>query len=472
MAGEAGARSLNAHTGVAVGIDLGTSNTVVAAVDGGRARAIVDDVSRQVLVPSVCAFHPSGAVLVGAEAKRRRLQDPKNTIFSAKRLIGRAWTSREVAQARARLPYELREGKNASVVIRARNADYTLPEVSAFVLRKAKAIAEASLGHKVERAVITCPANFDDLQRAATKLAGQLAGIEVLRVLNEPTAAALAYGYGREGQERILVYDFGGGTFDVTLLERSGDLFEVKATGGDMYLGGDDVDAAVAVRLAEGFAAKHFYDPRADRDVFEHVRDAAEELKVRLSSEERATITLEDVAFGPGGKSLRFDFAMDRAELGALADPLIDRTLRVCRRTLERAAIDLGSIDQVILVGGTTLIPRVRERVAELFARSRTKIVDGVSPFEVVAVGAAIQAYAMTEGEGSEDGARALATLKASRSGNPPPPPELQPIPIPAPALAPAPAPALLPAPSRRIPLWLVAAALFVALLIAWLTVR
>ncbi|HEY2511620.1 MAG TPA: Hsp70 family protein [Polyangiaceae bacterium] len=474
MAGAAGARSLNVLAGASVGIDLGTSNTVVAAVESGRAHALVDDVSRQVLVPSVCAFHPSGTVLVGTEAKRRRLQDPKNTIFSAKRLIGRAWTSREVAQARARLPYELREGKNSSVVIRARDADYTLPEVSAFVLRKAKAIAEASLGRKVDRAVITCPANFDDLQRAATKLAGQLAGIDVLRVLNEPTAAALAYGYGREGQERILVYDFGGGTFDVTLLERSGDLFEVKATGGDMYLGGDDVDAAVAVRIAEGFAAKHFYDPRADRDVFEHVRDAAEELKVRLSTEEQATITLEDVAFGPGGKSLRFDYTMSRAELGALADPLIDRTLRVCRRTLERAAIDLRAIDQVILVGGTTLIPRVRERVTELFAQSRTKIADGVSPFEVVAVGAAIQAYAMTEGEVSEEGARALAALKASRSGSIPPPAAIPPASVPAPIPAPAPIPVPVPDPaaSRRIPLSLVAAALAVALLIAWLTVR
>ena len=285
----------------AVGIDLGTSNTVVAYVRDGQARAITDDLSKEPLIPSVCAFHPSGAVLVGREAKERRLQDPKNTVFSTKRLIGRAWGSKEIAQARARLPYELRQGKNSSVLVAARNKEFTLPEISAFVLRKAKAIADVGLKATVDRAVITCPANFDDLQRGATKLAGKLAGLEVLRVLNEPTAAALAYGYGKEGQERILVYDFGGGTFDVTILERQGDFFQVRATAGDSYLGGDDIDAAIANRIAEGFAAKHFYDPRADKQVFEHVREAAEKLKMKLSREERSTIELVNVAFGVGG---------------------------------------------------------------------------------------------------------------------------------------------------------------------------
>ena len=179
------------------------------------------------------------------------------------------------------------------------------PEISAFILRKAKGIAEVSLKKSVNRAVITCPANFDDLQRGATKLAGRLAGLEVLRVLNEPTAAALAYGYGKEGQERILVYDFGGGTFDVSLLERQGDFFQVRATAGDSYLGGDDIDAAIANRIAEGFAAKHFYDPRADKQVFEHVREAAEKLKLKLATQERATIELVNVAFGVGGNHSR-----------------------------------------------------------------------------------------------------------------------------------------------------------------------
>jgi molecular chaperone DnaK len=405
----------------AVGIDLGTSNTVVAHVEAGNARAL-KDAGGDLVIPSVCAFHPSGAVLVGREAKERRLQDPKNTVFSTKRLLGRPWTSKEIGQARVRLPYELREGKNSSVLVIARGKEFTLPDISAFVLRKAKSIAEASIGGAVDRAVITCPANFDELQRGATKLAGKLAGLEVLRVLNEPTAAALAYGYGREGQERILVYDFGGGTFDVTLLERRGDVFRVRSTAGDSYLGGDDIDNAIAVRISEGFAQKHFYDPRADRQVFEHVREAAEKLKVKLSDSDRASIELVDVAFGAGGKSLSFEFAMDRAELAPLADPLIDKTFKVCRKALENAHVDVGAVDQVLLVGGSTLIGRVRERVAEFFRREPA---DGVSPFEAVAIGASIQAAAMTGATTEEDDIPtldALVMLRDIRSLPPPPP--------------------------------------------------
>ena len=228
---------------VAVGIDLGTSNTVVAHVDGGVARAIADTLSNELIIPSVCAFHPSGAVLIGREAKERRLQDSKNTVFSTKRLIGRPWGSREVAQARARLPYELKQGKNSSVLVVSRGKEYTLPEISAFVLRKAKAIAELALKKPATRAVITCPANVDDLQRGATKLAGKLAGLEVLRVLNEPTAAALAYGYRRRpaGATGVVV-DLGGGTFDVTVMEYDGAELKVRATGGDAYLGGANFD--------------------------------------------------------------------------------------------------------------------------------------------------------------------------------------------------------------------------------------
>jgi molecular chaperone DnaK len=404
----------------AVGIDLGTSNTVVAHVDGGVAHAIADDITKEILIPSVCAFHPSGAILVGREAKTRRLQDPKNTVFSTKRLIGRPWGAKEVAQARVRLPYELKEGKNASVLVLSRQKEYTLPEISAFVLRKAKAIADVALKKPVARAVITCPANFDDLQRGATKLAGKLAGLEVLRVLNEPTAAALAYGYGKEGQERILVYDFGGGTFDVTLLERKGDIFQVRATAGDSYLGGDDIDAAIANRIAEGFAAEHFYDPRADRQVFEHVREAAEKLKVKLGSEDHGSIELVDVAFGAGGKSLGFEFSMTRGELAQLADPFIEQTFKVCKKALDLAKVDLRGVDQVLLVGGSTLIPRVRERAAHFFAHEPAV---GVSPFEAVAVGAAIQAYAMTDALEDDAGIPTHAALKASRTVSVPPPP-------------------------------------------------
>jgi molecular chaperone DnaK len=419
---DGGRAAQGADAGAAVGIDLGTSNTVVAHVDAGLAQALTDRASDQLVIPSVCAFHPSGVVLVGQEAKDRRLQDPKNTVFSTKRLLGRPWSSKEIAQARVRLPYELREGKNSSVLVVARNKEYTLPEISAFVLRKAKAIAEASVGKSVDRAVITCPANFDDLQRGATKLAGKLAGLEVLRVLNEPTAAALAYGYGKEGQERILVYDFGGGTFDVTLLERRGAIFRVRSTAGDSYLGGDDIDGAVANRIAEGFAEKHFYDPRADKQVFEHVREAAEKLKVKLSKDEQASIELVDVAFGVGGKSLTFEFSMKRSELAPLADPFIEKTFKVCKKALANAGVEMKDIDQVLLVGGSTLIGRVRERVTEFFEREPAS---GVSPFEAVAIGAAIQASAMTEASTEEDDVPTLDALVMLKNIVTVPPPSL-----------------------------------------------
>jgi molecular chaperone DnaK len=481
----------------AVGIDLGTSNTVVAHADSASARALADDVGRDVLLPSVCAFHPSGAVVVGREAKARRLQDPKNTIFSAKRLIGRPWGTKEVAQARARLPYDLRQGKNASVLVAVRGKEYTLPEVSAFILRKAKATAEVALACSVDRAVVTCPANFDDLQRGATKLAGKLAGLQVLRILNEPTAAALAYGYGKAGEELILVYDFGGGTFDVSVLVRQGDFFQVRATAGDSYLGGDDIDAAVANRMAEAFAAKHFYDPRADSQVFEQVRAAAEEIKVRLAVEERASLELSDIAFGAGGKTLPFDFAMTRAELGAIVDPFVERTFRVCRHALEQAAVDVRQVDQILLVGGSTLVPRVRERVSELFGREPAA---GVSPFEAVAVGAAIQAHAMSEVEEDESGVPSSAALAAARKlidlrpapSTPSRAPVIEPLPAPAPVAAPVvnvpealSAPVLSSGPSRfviekapseapapRARTWIFVAAAAALALLAWLVLR
>src|SRR5258706_6546875 len=227
--------------GVAVGIDLGTTNTVVAAVRDGRAVTLADEEGRR-LIPSVVSFHPNGSVLVGEGAKDRRLIDPANTVYSVKRLIGRSWQSEEVQQARGRFPFELKEGAKNSTLVMARGENYALPEISAFVLRRAKAIAEAALGETVDRAVVTVPANFNDLQRASTKVAGKLAGLEVLRILNEPTAAALAYGQTTTAAERLAVYDLGGGTFDITLLDLSGNVFEVLATAGDTALGGDDFD--------------------------------------------------------------------------------------------------------------------------------------------------------------------------------------------------------------------------------------
>jgi molecular chaperone DnaK len=376
-----------------VGIDLGTSNTVVAHADGESARTLRDD-GVFPLIPSIVSFHPSGAVLVGRAARERRTIDAKNTIFGAKRLIGRVWDSSEAQESQKRLPFELRQGKNNSIRVMARGEIYGLPEISAFVLRKAKAVAEAALGDTVDRAVITVPANFDELQREATKLAGRLAGLDVIRVLNEPTAAALSYGYGRDAREQIAVYDFGGGTFDLTLLSLTKTVFRVRATSGDMFLGGDDIDLAIANRIAETFLKKHYYDPRSHAQVFDLLRTAAEDLKMRLSTETEVTVNLDEVMYGFGGQSIRFEFTMTRAELNALIAPLVDRTLAVCSAAMDLIRASPKDFDRLVLVGGTTRIPLVRERAAELFGREP---VLGVDPDEAVALGASIHAMAQSK---------------------------------------------------------------------------
>jgi molecular chaperone DnaK len=374
-----------------VGIDLGTTNTVVAAVTDGNARALSDE-QKHTLIPSVVSFHPNGTVLVGRGAKERRTVDPSNTIFSIKRLIGRSWDTEEVRRARARLPFEMREGPGQAALVVARGETYTLPEISAFVLRKAKSMADATLGERVEQAVITVPANFNDLQRAATKVAGRVAGLEVSRILNEPTAAALAYGYGKSSSERLAVYDFGGGTFDVTLLDLSNNVFEVLATAGNTFLGGDDIDLAIAERMADQFLRQHRYDPRTDPLAFHRFRLAAEEIKHRLSDTGEVSIEITEVTHGPGGKALALQFSMTRGELELLAGPIVDKTFDVCREALSVARLGVGELDQVLLVGGSTRIPLVRRRVEEFFRRETQS---HVNPDEVVAIGAAIQATAL-----------------------------------------------------------------------------
>ncbi len=389
-----------------IGIDLGTTNTVVAVVKDGQASAIPDE-NGNVLMPSVVSFHPSGNVLVGRAAKERRLVDSINTIYSVKRLIGRSWDSEEVRRARSRFPFQMKEGPGQAALVVARGETYTLPEISAFVLRKAKSIAEAALGTTIDRAVITVPANFNDLQRAATKVAGRVAGLEVMRILNEPTAAALAYGYGKTTSERIAVYDFGGGTFDVTLLDLSDNVFEVLATAGNTFLGGDDLDMAIAERMAETFLARHRYDPRSEPQVYEHLKVAAEDIKHRLSSELEATIEIKDIAHGAGGKPLGLTFTMTRGELERLATPLIDRTFEVCKEALGIARLAQSDFQQLLLVGGSTRVPLVKRRVEEFWKRDLRA---HISPDEVVAIGAAIQASALSGAE-------------QRRKGTVPPPP-------------------------------------------------
>lgn len=371
-----------------VGIDLGTTNTVIAAVRDGRATALKDKLGRA-LLPSVVSFSPSGKRKVGYEAKDRRTIDPENTVFSTKRLIGRTFDSEHVKKAISRLPFELKEGPGKSTLVSCYGVDYTLPEISAMVLEQAQQIGEARLGTTVSDAVITVPANFNDLQRAATKVAGRTAGLEVLRIINEPTAAALAYGFGKTNRERIAVYDFGGGTFDVTLLDLSDNVFEVLATAGDTFLGGDDIDRAIMDRMAEELFKKNKVDANADNLVREQLRAAAEKLKIDLSTRSMGKTRIEEIDF---------EFTLRRSEFEKLTEPLLKRTLEVCQEAMDVAGVANKDLDEILLVGGSTRIPLVRRRVSSFFGKMPQS---RINPDEVVAIGAAIQASSLEAKQGA-----------------------------------------------------------------------
>ncbi len=399
-------------SGVVLGIDLGTTNSAVAVAEGTRVQVLADPDGNR-LIPSVVSFHPQGDVLVGYPARERRLLDAKNTIYSIKRLIGRPWGSAEVERARERFAFEMREGPSKGVVVAARGETYTLPEISAFVLREVRRVAEAALGQECTRAVITVPANFNELQRAATKAAGKVAGLEVLRILNEPTAAALAYGYGKGSRERVAIYDLGGGTFDVTILELSGDVFEVLATAGDTFLGGDDIDLLIAEKMADAFLAHHRFDPRQDQQAFERLRAAAEWSKCQLSLEREVTLRVEELAYGQGGVSLDLQFALTRDALESMLAPLVGRTFDVCEDAMRMANLAPTQVDNVILVGGSTRTPLVRQRVAEFFGREPLATID---PDLVVAQGAALQGFALRSDRGSIPPARAIGRVALKKA--------------------------------------------------------
>ncbi len=368
-----------------IGIDLGTTNSVVAVMEGGEP-AVISNQEGSRLTPSVVAFTKDGEILVGHVARRQAITNPENTVFSIKRFMGRRYD--EVLEEIKKVPYKVVKAANGDVRVEIRGKLYSPPEISAMILRKLKESAEAHLGDKVTQAVITVPAYFNDSQRQATKDAGAIAGLEVLRIINEPTAAALAYGLDKKADEQIAVYDLGGGTFDISILEIGQGVFEVKATNGDTHLGGDDFDQRVIDWIADEFKKENRIDLRQDRMALQRLKEAAEKAKIELSSTLQTEINLPFVtADATGPKHLVM--TLTRARLEALVADLVERTIEPCRRAMKDAAVTEADIDEVILVGGQTRMPKVQETVKQLFGKEPHK---GVNPDEVVAVGAAIQA--------------------------------------------------------------------------------
>ena len=367
-----------------IGIDLGTTNSVVAVMEGQNATVIPNQEGSR-LTPSVVAFTKDGEILVGQVAKRQAVTNPENTVFSIKRFMGRRYD--EVQHEIKLVPYKVVNAPNGDVRVEIRGKQYSPPEISAMIVRKLKEAAEAHLGGKVSQAVITVPAYFNDSQRQATKDAGTIAGLEVLRIINEPTAASLAYGLDKKKDEQIAVYDLGGGTFDISILELGQGVFEVKATNGDTHLGGDDFDQRVIDWIAEQFGKEHGIDLRKDRMALQRLKEAAEKAKVELSSTLQTEINLPFITADASGPK-HLVMTLTRAKLEGLVDDLVQRTVEPCRQALKDAGIVANDVDEVVLVGGQTRMPKVQQTVKQLFGRDPHQ---GVNPDEVVAVGAAIQ---------------------------------------------------------------------------------
>jgi molecular chaperone DnaK len=368
-----------------IGIDLGTTNSVVAVMEGKEAKVIPNAEGNR-LTPSVVAFTDKGDVLVGEPARRQAVTNPQRTVFSIKRFMGRRHS--EVQTEEKMVPYEVVGGAEDYVKVRAGGKEYTPPEISALILRKLKEAAEAYLGHKVNKAVITVPAYFNDAQRQATKDAGQIAGLEVARIINEPTAASLAYGLDKKGEETICVFDLGGGTFDVSILEVAEGVFRVISTNGDTHLGGDDFDEVLINHVADQFKREQGIDLRKDHMALQRLTEACEKAKKELSSAQTTDINLPFITADASGPK-HLQMSITRAEFEKLVDHLIDRVRGPVKQALKDAKLDPSKIDEVVLVGGSTRIPKVQETVKEMFGGKEPH--KGVNPDEVVAVGAAIQ---------------------------------------------------------------------------------
>src|SRR5213596_2117900 len=368
-----------------IGIDLGTTNSCVAVLEGGEP-AVIPNAEGGRTTPSVVAFTKDGQRLVGAPARRQQVTNPENTVFSIKRFMGRKWD--EVSDEMTIVPYEVVKGPNSDVRVKAGDKEYAPPEISAMILQKLKADAEAYLGEKVEDAVITVPAYFNNAQREATKDAGKIAGLNVLRIINEPTAASLAYGLDKEADQTILVFDLGGGTFDVSVLELGEGVFEVKSTAGDNHLGGDNFDKAVVDWMVAEFKRDHGVDLAADPMALQRLYEAAEKAKIELSSTMTTQINLPFITATQDGPK-HLDLQLTRAKLEELSHALLERTVAPTKQALADAGLQASNIDHVVLVGGMTRMPAVQAKVKELIGKDPHK---GVNPDEVVAVGAAIQA--------------------------------------------------------------------------------
>src|ERR1700676_2925845 len=368
-----------------IGIDLGTTNSVVAVMEAGTPVVIPNQEGGRT-TPSVVGFAKSGERLVGQVAKRQSVTNPENTIYSIKRFMGRR--NDEVSEEMKMVPYKVVRGDNADARVDISGKKYSPPEISAMILGKLKEAAESYLGEKVTQAVITVPAYFNDAQRQATKDAGKIAGLDVLRIINEPTAAALAYGLDRKKNETIAVYDFGGGTFDISVLEVGDGVVEVKSTNGDTHLGGDNIDMRLVNYLADEFQKEQGINLRNDKLALQRLKEAAEKAKIELSSTTQTEINLPFITADASGPK-HLTMKLTRAKFEALVDDLIQKTIEPCRKALKDAGLTAGEIGEVVLVGGMTRMPKVQEVVKQLFRKEPHK---GVNPDEVVAIGAGIQA--------------------------------------------------------------------------------
>ena len=370
-----------------IGIDLGTTNSCVAVMEGGAAK-VIENAEGARTTPSVVAFTESGEILVGQAAKRQSVVNPENTIFAIKRLIGRRYDDPMTQKDKGMVPYKIVPNQTGDAWVEVRGKKYSPSQISGFILQKMKETAEAYLGGSATQAIITVPAYFNDAQRQATKDAGRIAGLDVLRIINEPTAAALAYGLEKKGKGKIAVYDLGGGTFDISILEIGDGVFEVKSTNGDTFLGGEDFDTRIMDFLADEFRKDQGIDLRKDRLALQRLKDAAEKAKIELSSANETDINLPYITADQSGPK-HLHIKLNRARLEAMVDDLIQRTIDPCKAALKDAGLTAAEIDEVVLVGGQTRMPKVQETVQTLFGREPHK---GVNPDEVVAVGAAIQA--------------------------------------------------------------------------------